>query len=115
MPPIATYRAPGAVIDYTPSGADVAAGDVVVLGEIVAIATQPIADGELGALAVEGIFDIPKVSGSSTAIAAGETVYWDAGNDEGTSDDDSGANKKAGFAVADTVDGDTSIRIKLSR
>ena len=115
MPPLTIYRAPGNVIDHTPSGADVAGGDVVVQGDLVGIATQPILDGELGALAVTGVFDLPKVTGSSTAIAVGEPVYWDEANAQATGDDNSGANKQVGYAVATTVDGDATVRVLLGR
>src|SRR5690606_38653545 len=70
----ATYRAVGRQIDYTP-GAAVSAGDVVVQGSLVGIAALDIEANRLGALHVEGIFDVVKVNG---AINAGASVYWDA-------------------------------------
>ncbi|GIW55554.1 MAG: hypothetical protein KatS3mg082_1958 [Nitrospiraceae bacterium] len=66
----------GASIDYTPA-ADVAAGDVVVQGDLVGVAKLDIKAGKLGALAVEGVFDFAKATGVGTAIAAGAIVYWD--------------------------------------
>lgn len=70
-------RQAGRSVDYTPSSA-VAAGQVVVQGSLVGIAEIPIAANVLGALAVEGVFDIVKVNGT---ITAGAAVYWDADGD----------------------------------
>ena len=65
----AIYVQPGNAIDYTPT-ADVAAGDVVVLGTIIGVASYDIAANTLGALNVSGVFDMPKASGAVTAGAA---------------------------------------------
>ena len=66
----------GKSIDYTP-GADVTAGDVVVQNDLVGVAKLDIAANVLGALAVTGVFDLPKAAGVGEAIAAGTKVYWD--------------------------------------
>ena len=52
----------GSSIDYTP-GAAVAAGDVVVQGDLVGVAKLDIPANVLGALAVTGVFDFPKATG----------------------------------------------------
>jgi len=71
--------------DYTP-GSAVAAGDVVVQGDMVGIATQDIAANALGALAVNnGVWTCPKDTGSGSALSAGTKVYWDATNEVVTS------------------------------
>jgi predicted RecA/RadA family phage recombinase len=67
-------RADGCAIDYTPS-TGVAAGDAVVVGSMVGVASRPIAANELGALNVEGVFSIVKPTGAGTAIAQGAKVY----------------------------------------
>ncbi|MGD9128785.1 MAG: DUF2190 family protein [Planctomycetia bacterium] len=69
------YKQRGDSIDYTPS-ADVAAGDVVVLFDLVGIAKLDIKAGELGALAVVGVFDFPIEAGSTLEV--GLAAYWDA-------------------------------------
>ena len=73
----ATYKAAGNRVDYTPDGAYVDAGDVVALNEMYGIATQDIADGDKGSLAVDGIFTMPKATGTGEDIDQGDTVYWD--------------------------------------
>jgi len=67
-------RAEGCAIDYTPS-TGVAAGEAVVVGSMVGVASRPIAANELGALNVEGVFSIVKPTGAGTAIAQGAKVY----------------------------------------
>jgi predicted RecA/RadA family phage recombinase len=109
-----TYIHEGNSIDYTPA-ADVAAGDVVVQGELVGVAKLDIKANTLGALAVAGVFDFPKAIGLGKAIAAGADVYWDATATEATTDDATGANKKIGRVVADATDNDTTVRVRMSQ
>jgi len=104
----------GKSIDYTP-GSAVSAGDVVVQGDLIGIAKLDIAAGALGALAVDGVFDLPKASGASTAITAGAKVYWDAGDSEAKEDSESGANKYLGKVVAAAADADTAVRVRLEQ
>jgi len=69
-------------VDYTPEEA-VSAGDVVVQGDLIAVATVAIAANKLGALQVVGpmgVWTFPKSTGSGTALTVGQVVYWDADN-----------------------------------
>ena len=75
---VAQFIHDGDSIDYTPTSADVAAGDVIVQGDLVGIAKRDIPAGALGALAVTGVFDMPKLANAGVTIAAGAKVYWDA-------------------------------------
>lgn len=59
-------------MEYTP-GADVAAGDVVIVGDIVGIAIRGIPSGELGTLVIHG--GNWTVTGDAI-IAQGTVVYW---------------------------------------
>jgi len=111
-----TFVADGSAIDYTP-GADVAAGDVVVIGSNVAIAKTPIASGNLGALAVGGIYDGAKITG---AVNLGDAIYWDATGDPVGGTAGSGAytttaagNVYAGRAVKAAASGDATVRFEL--
>jgi len=110
----ATFIHEGASIDYTP-GADVAAGAVVVQGELVGVASRPIAANTLGTLAVEGVFDFPKATGGGSAITAGAQLYWDDTNDIATTSDGAGANKAIGKAVLAAADADATVRTRLSQ
>ena len=111
---VATFIQDGASIDYTP-GSAVAAGDVVVLGDLIGISKRPIAANELGALSVDGVFDLPKATGVGTAIAAGAIVYWDVGDSEAKEDSETGANKQLGKTAAAAGDNDATVRVRLSQ
>jgi len=110
----ATFVHEGESVDYTP-GADVTAGDVVVQEELVGVAKTPIASGALGALAVEGVFDVPKATGVGEGIAAGAQVYWDVADAVAKTDDESGANKLMGKAACAAGDDDATVRVRLSQ
>ena len=70
----ARYYQRGESIDYTPE-ADVSAGDVIRLGKLVGVAKLDIKAGELGALALTGVYEIAK--DSATEFTAGELVAYD--------------------------------------
>ena len=107
---MATFIHDGNSIDYTP-GADVAAGAVVVQGELVGVARTPIAANALGSLAVVGVFDFPKATGVGTAIAAGANCYWDAANSRATTT--ATGNKLIGKCVKAAADADALVRIRM--
>lgn len=112
--PTARFLQEGRSIDYTPVAA-VAAGDVVVQGDLVGIAKGDIAAGGLGALAVEGVFEVPKTTGVGTAITAGSTLYWDAAETIAKTDSETGANKLFGKSTAAAGDDDATVRVRLSQ
>jgi predicted RecA/RadA family phage recombinase len=105
---MASYVQGDCLIDYTPSAA-VAAGDVVVLNDLVTVAPRAIAANALGAVAIEGVFSMPKATG---AIGQGALVYWDAtaGNVTTTSS----GNKRAGKAAAAAASADTSVQVLIN-
>jgi predicted RecA/RadA family phage recombinase len=106
------YIQTGDAVDYTP-GANVSAGDVVVQGDLVGVAKLDIQTGKLGALALAGLFDFPKATGESTAIATGARCYWDAAEGVAKGDAEAGANKLVGKAVKAAGDADATVRIAL--
>ena len=107
---MATFVQKGDAVDYTPAS-DVTAGDVVVQGDLVGVANLDIASGELGALAIEGVFDFPKATGGSTAIGAGSKVYW-TGSVANTT---AASNTLIGKAVQAATDADATVRVKLNQ
>lgn len=104
----------GDSIDYTP-GAAVAAGDVVVQGDLIAIAKLDIAAGQLGALATVGVFDVPKATGAGTDITAGAKLWWNATNSRVEKTDGSGVHKYLGKAVRAALTTDATVRIRLEQ
>ena len=107
---MATFIHDGKSIDYTPP-ADVAAGAVVVQGELVGVARTPIAANALGSVADEGIFDFAKATGGGTAISAGANVYWDDTNNVATTT--ATGNKLIGKCVKAAADGAATVRVRL--
>lgn len=108
----ATLKSAGISIDYTPD-TDISTGDVVVIGELVTVATTDIDEDDLGSVLIEGVVDFPKATTSSSAITAGAKVYWDASGEVVTTTADS--NKTAGYAVEDAADATAVIAVKLAR
>ncbi len=102
----------GEAIDYTP-GADVAAGDVVVQGDLVGVTKRDIKANVLGALAVTGVFDFTKATGGGTAITAGALVYWADGANQATTT--SAGNKLLGKCVKAAADADATVRVRLNQ
>lgn len=97
------------MVDYTP-GADVAAGDVIVINDSVRIAHRDIPSGTLGALAAfGGVYQFPRVA--ATAIGDGVRVYWDATAHKVTNTAAAGANKQIGFTVGASLSADTVQRV----
>lgn len=67
----------GKVIDWTNgTGAAVASGDVVKIGNLLGVAAVDIAADASGSVSLCGVFTVPKVAGA--VIAQGETLTWDA-------------------------------------
>ncbi|MEX2186319.1 MAG: DUF2190 family protein [Pirellulales bacterium] len=108
--PQATFVQVGESIDYTP-GSAVAAGDVVVQGDLVGVAKVPITANVLGALAVTGVFDFAKNTGVSFTV--GQILYWDDTANQATTT--SAGNKQIGKVVRAAGTSDTTVRIRVSQ
>jgi predicted RecA/RadA family phage recombinase len=104
----------GDVIDYT-AGADIASSDVVVVGSLVGVAHNDIANGSVGPVGISGVYSLPKVSAS--VIAAGETVNYDV---SASAFDDNLATPATGdlsggcVAVEAAGNGDTTVLVKIN-
>lgn len=104
-----TYVQGSDVFDYTPT-VDVAAGTVIVVNDLLAIAVRDIKANKLGALVAEGTFDV--VKDSATVIALGVSVYWDVANAKAVIV--SAGNRYMGKAVLAGAAGTTSVRVRVS-
>ncbi len=67
---------PGDTATYTNAGTALVSGQVVRIGQVLAVALDDIPNGGSGAVALTGVFRVPKVSGA--VIAQGEALTWDA-------------------------------------
>jgi predicted RecA/RadA family phage recombinase len=103
-------------VDYTPAAA-VTGGDVVVSGGIVGIVPTDLAASEKGALQIDGIFQVPKVTG---AFVAGQPVYWNPTGSPDSGDSGSGAANQTGngtymgIAVQAQASGDNTCLVILN-
>lgn len=93
--PANRYQTDDCYIDYTP-GSAVTGGDVVVIGTIVAIATSDIAANAKGAVAVDGLFAVPK---TTAAWTVGLPVFWNATGDPDNGTAGTGAANQLGQGV----------------
>lgn len=107
----ATYVSADGQIEYVPV-APVNAGDVVVLGNSVGVANRPIAAGALGALHVEGVFDVAKHAGETFAF--GDKVFWDPVNHWATATGGAGL-ADLGTCTRAAAGGDAAVRVLLVR
>lgn len=113
------YKQPGIVLDHT-AGADISAGDVVKMGNILGVALTDIANGETGSVQIDGVFELAKVSGA--VIAQGESLTWDVSANSGAGAfDDNAATPATGdvtgaAAVAFEAKGSgtTTLLVKLT-
>ena len=109
---LAVFVSEGRAIDYTPT-TDVAAGDVVVQGELVGIAKRPIPANTPGALAITGVFDMPKATGAGSGLAAGIEAFWDVANKVVTATAQN--NAFLGKTVRAAADTDVTVRVRLKQ
>lgn len=100
---------PGEVIDYT-AGANIASGQVVLMGARIGVALKSIANGETGPMQVTGVFNIAKLSTDN--MAQGALLYWDNTNSRLTTT--ASGNTLAGFAAAAAGVSTTSVNIKIN-
>lgn len=68
------YVQEGDVIQHT-AAANITAGSVVKMGQILGVALVDIASGETGSVAIKGVYTVPKVT--AAVIAQGESLTWD--------------------------------------
>jgi predicted RecA/RadA family phage recombinase len=106
--PQATFIQTGDYIDHT-AGSALASGDVVVQGDLVGVTVRPLAAGELGSLAIEGVFDFTKNTG--VAYTVGTLLYWDDTANVVTTV--TTGNKLIGKVVRAASTTDTSVRMRL--
>jgi predicted RecA/RadA family phage recombinase len=105
---MASYVQSGHVIDHTPASA-VAAGDVVVVGALVGVAPRAIAANAVGALSVEGVFELPVATGATGA--QGSAINWYAVSGVAHASTGTAAGKLAKARLV----GDTTVQVILNK
>jgi predicted RecA/RadA family phage recombinase len=105
---MASFVQDGEILDHTPASA-VAAGDVVVIGSLVAVAPLAISANTLGALAVDGVYEMPCATGATGA--QGSAINWYAAS--GVAHASTGV--AAGKLAKDRVAADTTVQVLINR
>jgi predicted RecA/RadA family phage recombinase len=93
----------GKYLDYT-AGSTIAVGDVVVIGSLVAVAPRPIANGDTGVVAIEGVYSMPCASGATGAQGSAINWYATSGVAHASTGVAAGKLAKARLAADTTVD-----------
>lgn len=102
----------GKTIDYTVVGADVASGEIVVVGDMVGVAVTGAPIGETITLATHGVYNLPKASG---ALAQGTKAYVKIEAEVGKSIVGApSGNTFVGYVWAAAASGDATVSVKLS-
>jgi predicted RecA/RadA family phage recombinase len=105
---MASYVQDGALLNHTP-GSAVAAGEVVVIGSLVAVAPRPIAANALGSLAIEGVWAMPCATGATGA--QGSAINWYATSGVAHATTGTAAGKLAKTRLAD----DTEVHVVINK
>ena len=106
----ARYIQRGDSIDYT-STSDIAAGDIIKVGSLVGVAKLDIKAGELGALALVGVYEVET---GGTAVAIGTVVSIDPATGKVCTEGTAGA-VKLGHAVTKAETSDTTVLVRLAQ
>jgi predicted RecA/RadA family phage recombinase len=96
----------GQDLDYTPAS-DIAAGAVVVLADLVAVAPRPILAGKLGAVITRGVVFMPCATGSTGAQGSVISYYATSGIAHATT------GVYAGKLAAARAATDTTVKVLL--
>ncbi|MFW6344708.1 MAG: DUF2190 family protein [Halomonas sp.] len=109
------YSQDGQTVTWTnDTGSDVSSGDPVVLGSQLGVAITDIADGDIGGVALEGVWELPKATGS--AIDFGAVVDYDdsASKIDGDITAAEGDLLGCGVAWADAGSDDETVMVKIN-
>lgn len=105
---MAKYKQKGEVIDIV-AESNLATGDVVSLTNCIGIAGDDIPSGKVGALYIEGVFEIDKTA--ELAISLGDKVYFNTTTKKITK---TSTDVPAGIAVKPALASDTKVEVKLA-
>jgi predicted RecA/RadA family phage recombinase len=93
--------------------ADVVAGGVVKIGNLLGVAVTSGVTGDTIAVALHGVYELPKLSSDNMML--GLPVYWDTTPGECTLTSDLGNNKLIGYVWKAAGAGTTTVQVLLDR
>jgi len=102
------YIKDGSRMPFTPS-ANVASGAVILVVDVLGVATGAILSGIEGELQMEGVVELTK--DAPLVIAQGDKLYWVVADQEVSKT--AGSNKIIGYAHKAAASADTTVWVKL--
>ena len=100
----------GKNVDITAPYAVVSGGGVLV-GALFGVAVADIANGAVGSIATEGVYDLAAATGTGTNAAQGDKAYWDNSAKKVTAVATN--NTFVGYFLAAKATGDAVARVRL--
>ena len=101
------YVQKGDAVDLTAPAGGLASGQGYLFGDLFGVATKAAAAGERLAVSLEGVFSLPKETG--TALTEGQKIYWDGTQITATATDNTFVGHVIDAAAADA----TSVNVRL--
>lgn len=103
---------PGEHIPFT-AAADADSGEAVVIGSLLGVSLTAVLNGGAGQAAIEGVWELPKLS--TAVIAAGARLTWDISAGEFiVASAATGDIENCAVAIAAAGNGVTTVRAKLT-
>jgi len=90
----------------------VSSGGGALIGSLFGVAVADLASGAVGTFNLEGVYTLPKATGTSTGGAVGAKVYWIAASKTVTAV--ASGNSLIGAFAAVAADGDATARVRLN-
>lgn len=100
---------PGQNLTLAAPAGGVSSGGLVIVGKLVGVASTDAAAGSPVAVATEGVYELPK--DATTAVAAGDALYWDVA--DGEINKSAAGNILIGYAVQAAVTAAATVRVRL--
>lgn len=101
------YIQKGDTLEFT-AASDVKSGEMVLVGNIVGVAVNDVANGATGVVNVTGVYEVPK---EADAISKGASLYFKASTKSLTTT--AQGNTFAGWAWSDQLAGDGTVLVHL--
>ncbi|PZU85013.1 MAG: hypothetical protein DI528_12980 [Shinella sp.] len=101
------YIKPGHTIDLTAPSGGLSSGQAKMFGALFGVATKAALEGEKVAVALEGVFSLPKAAG--TSLAEGAAAYWTGAAITATAS----GNTLVGHATSPAASDATSIEVRI--
>lgn len=105
------YEQEGDSIEIT-AGANITSGQLVQFGRLHGVAVADIASGARGAISLEGVYTLPKLTGAAAdACTAGGPVFFSNGSVSGS--DSAGTRLQVGHSLVAANQAATTVSVRL--